>query len=78
MFYQQFCGKLAKVGLQRHDNEAANDFALRAGKYFPEHQLTINVITTLYNRLRYGKHPDEKLLQQLQKAVNNFKVSAKP
>lgn len=77
LLYLKFCHKLAKVGLQRRKSEGANDFALRVAKSLPEQQLTIEVITTLYNRLRYGKHPCEILLKQLQKAVAGFKVSIK-
>ncbi|NOQ36652.1 MAG: DUF3488 domain-containing protein [Methylococcaceae bacterium] len=75
--YQQFCRKLAKVGLARRESEGANDFAIRAGARFPEHQLTINVVTRLYNRLRYEKNPEAELLQQLQKAERGFKISIK-
>ncbi len=73
-YYQKFCKKLAKVGLQRQPNEGANDFYTRISQRFPTQKHQFKVITALYNQQRYGKQPTKKVLQQLQKTVNQFKI----
>lgn len=74
--YLQFCDKLARADCKRRTGETATDFAARATAHFPEYRQAINQITDLYNSQRYGRHPSEELLKQLQQAVKKFKVSA--
>ncbi len=71
--YQRFCGKLAKRGLARDDNETASDFAERVKQKRPELSQQIDHITTLYSQLRYAKSSSEKLLLQLKQQVLEFK-----
>lgn len=73
--YEKFCQKLAKVQLQRHSHEGAQDFATRACERLPDDREQITAITDLYLRLRYGKNPPPQLLQQLNQLVTAFKLS---
>lgn len=75
LVYDRFCQKLAKVQLQRHNNEGARDFAARACTRLPEYSEQINEITNLYIGLRYGKSPTPQLFQQLKQLVAAFKLS---
>ena len=70
--YQQFCRKLAALGLARQGNEGASDFARRVSAARPDLQASVQHITALYNRLRYG-HADEQTLAQLRQAIRNWR-----
>ena len=75
--YQKFCRKLARRGISRDPAEGPMDFAQRARKQYPDLGPTISHITTLYERLRYAKHPPANGLQQLKIAVRRFHLQAK-
>ncbi len=67
--YNQFCRKLSKNGLDKKPAEGAKDFALRAKTRFPEQAEKIDRITTVYIRIRYGRHADHQDLLLLKKLV---------
>lgn len=71
--YQKFCRKLAHRGLIKNPSEGAMDFAQRAREQYPNLTPAISHITSLYQRLRYTKHPPSDGLQQLQAAVRKFR-----
>jgi transglutaminase-like putative cysteine protease len=74
--YQQFCNKLARLGVQRQDHEGPLDFAQRAAQQLPQQAASIELISRLYMRLRYQSGSSEKLLAQFQRMVRKFKPFA--
>ena len=69
--YQQFCEKMAKVGITRSDAEGPLDFAARIATARPEFASAAHEITRLYVSLRYqeeqnniNKNNNLKQLQQ--------------
>lgn len=75
--YQLFCRKLARKGIVRNPAEGATDFAQRARKHDPGLDTSISHITSLYQRLRYAKHPPADGIKQLQAAVKRFRPQVK-
>lgn len=75
--YQKFCHKLARQGIIRSPAEGPIDFAKRARKQYPSLGPAISHITTLYQHLRYAKHPPADGLQQLKVAVRKFRLQTK-
>ncbi len=71
--YQQFCRKLAKKGLSRHNNESAQNYCQRVSQQRPDLAQEVTFITTLYNTQRYGANPSEKHLLRLKKQVSKFR-----
>jgi transglutaminase-like putative cysteine protease len=72
--YTRFCRKLAKKGLQRKAQEGARDFARRAIAALPERAESIESITALYTRVRYGKNAGVDELQLLRRQVRAFRA----
>ncbi|MCX7096720.1 MAG: DUF3488 and transglutaminase-like domain-containing protein [Methylococcales bacterium] len=72
--YNRFCKKLAKRGLIRGNSEGAKDFAARANQTLPEHASTINHITALFIKLRYGKNARPEDLALFNRRVGKFKI----
>ncbi|PKM12243.1 MAG: DUF3488 domain-containing protein [Gammaproteobacteria bacterium HGW-Gammaproteobacteria-3] len=71
--YQRFCRKLGKIGLRRKPGEGAVDFACRIKRACPEHAPAVDVITGLFVKLRYGRHPTQNDWLKLKKQVALFK-----
>lgn len=72
--YNRFCRKLAKHGLFRGRGEGAKDFAERVKVKLPEQAESIDKITEVFIRLRYGRAATGEDLQQLKVLVNLFRV----
>lgn len=70
--YQQFCSKLARVGISRQAYEGPYDFANRAQLFLPRYSPQIAAITRLYNQLRYNR-ADDRLLTELDSAIKQFR-----
>lgn len=70
--YQQFCSKLARVGVSRQAYEGPCDFATRAQRYLPNDKTHIAAITEIYNQLRYNK-ADHSLLLELESKIKQFR-----
>ena len=72
--YKRFCKTLAKKGLLRGPGEGVIDFADRIKRRFPEHSNTVEDITELFVKLRYGRHSTADDLNELKKRVGLFKL----
>lgn len=72
--YNRFCRKLAKHGLFRGRGEGAKDFAERVKLKLPEQAESIDKITEVFIKLRYGRAATGEDLQQLKVLVNLFRV----
>lgn len=74
MIYQQFCVRLAKVGLLKMKAETAHDFALRAKQLRPDLANNISLITLSYINLQYKKDSGIDDFDAFKRQVNSFKV----
>lgn len=72
IYYQRFCAKLARIGIEIRVGEGAKDFAERARKQRPDLAAPIESITTLFIRLRYEEKVNATDLSALKKASNQF------
>ncbi len=72
--YNQFCKKLVKRGLLRGRGEGAKDFAERVKRKLPEQATTIDQITDVFIKLRYGKHATQDDLKRFNTWVARFKI----
>ncbi|MBS0658845.1 MAG: DUF3488 domain-containing protein [Verrucomicrobia bacterium] len=74
--YARFCARLARVGVApRQPAEGPLDFASRAVAALPEQAGSIQQITDLYIRLRYGRSTGASL-DDLKRAVREFAPKA--
>lgn len=73
--YDEYCKKLARVGIARHDAEGPVALAKRACSNRPDLAATINGITHLYVALRYGGAHTKTDLPALARAVRVFRPS---
>jgi len=73
--YERFCQRLSRRGIQRQSAEGPLDFALRAGRQYPQQARDINHITALYERQRYAAYPTQGNLHRLQRAVRDFNMN---
>ena len=71
-YYQRFCNKLAKTGINREPHEGPQAFAVRASARLPAKQNDIQQITDLYRRLRYRR--EQGLRDQFIKAIKGFSI----
>ena len=71
--YFKFLKKMKKQGLIKEVYEGADDFSNRAIIKLPKNKTEIQIISNLYQRLRYGHHSDIKL-QSLKKQINAFHI----
>ncbi|MGH8549348.1 MAG: transglutaminase TgpA family protein [Methylococcales bacterium] len=74
LLYLRFCGKLAKAGFKRQDNEGAGDFARRVIHRRPELGPEILRITCLYHKVRYGRFYSGEDLNDLTRAVRGLRI----
>jgi hypothetical protein len=78
LIHHRFCKKLSKQGLIKNPGEGAQDFATRAKQHLPEHSASIERITKLFIKLRYGKQSDKSdFLQRLTRLVAKFNYKAR-
>jgi len=69
--YQQFCKKLARLGIEKADYEGPQDFARRAQAALPEYHHQIDKITSLFTTWRY-RQQDEQTLSSLREQIKAF------
>jgi hypothetical protein len=74
LIYSKFCSKIAKRGLILAKGEGAKDFATRCKRNLPLLATKIDIITTLYLKIRYGKSASEADIKQLKVLVASFEV----
>lgn len=70
-FYQLFCQQLTRLNIQRAADEGPQHFAARAAQQLPEYSRQIEVISRLYQRLRYRN--EHALEQKFIQHVKQFK-----
>lgn len=70
-FYQLFCKKLSRLGIDHPASEGPLALATKACKHSPHHQQQIKAISDLYIDLRYGKQTAS--VKELKKAVHQFR-----
>ncbi len=68
-----FCRKLAKQGIERHDNETASDYVFRVSQQRPELAGAANTIVKLYLDLRYNTKTQPQQLSRLRRLITSFK-----
>lgn len=73
-YYDKFCAKLAKAGVQIRLGEGARDFAERAKQRFPDLAIQIEQITVVFIRLRYQDDAQADDLQTLKKLIAGLHV----
>jgi len=72
-FYQQFCARLAKVGIVRRADEGPRAFACRVIEQRADLASQVEAITSLYEALRYGRGPGEDQQGALKRLVSAFR-----
>ena len=70
--YSRFCERLARRGVARHPSEGPDAFRKRATAARPELASSINSISALYIRLRYGEAAHATDALQLKREVAGF------
>lgn len=71
--YQRFCHKLARRGLPRAPSEGPEDYARRVVQARPELGPSIDTITRLYVKLRYGHAANPAWQRRLRQLVQGFR-----
>jgi transglutaminase-like putative cysteine protease len=74
LIYSRFCSKIATQGIILANGEGAKDYATRCKRNLPQLTITIDAITSLYLKIRYGKSVSEADVNQLKLLVAAFKV----
>ncbi len=70
--YARFCDRLARRGVARHPSEGPDAFRQRAAAAQPELAQSINSISELYIRLRYGRDAPAAEVLKLQRSIAVF------
>jgi transglutaminase-like putative cysteine protease len=73
-YYNKFCRKLDKAGITHHPYEGAGELLARAVKIIPARQRELVMITTDYQRLRYGDDKNEQRRRRFIRAVRRFRA----
>jgi len=73
-YYEVFCSKLAKAGLQKKPYEGAHEFLARVVQLFPALTKAATMITNDYQYLRYSSHSNELRRKNFMRQVNNFHI----
>ena len=73
-YYQRFCAKLARAGIEIKLGEGAKDFAERAQKQRPDLAAHIKQITALFIRLRYQADAEAGDLHALKTRVDDLRI----
>lgn len=73
-YYQRFCAKLARAGIEIKLGEGAKDFAERAQKQRPDLAAQIKQITALFILLRYQADAEAGDLHALKKRVDDLRI----
>ena len=74
-YYQLFCKKLAKCAIVKTPEEGPKDFAERAMKSLPNQKSSIERISQLYIKIRYGSSHSDNELEQMKGLVKKFRVN---
>jgi hypothetical protein len=72
LYFNLFCAKLAKAGIEIRLGEGARDFAERAKRQYPEQAAQIEQLTAIFIRLRYQSDAKADDLQALKSLVAGF------
>ena len=70
--YQHYQMKLVPLGLSKYGYESAISFAARIKSTRHDLAHEVDIITILYNKLRYTAHPPHYLFEKLETAVKQF------
>jgi len=70
--YEQFCRKLARIGLTRAAHEGPLDFARRCGRKRPDLKPAIDAVTRSYVGVRYADLGGREHLRTLRRLVAGF------
>jgi hypothetical protein len=73
-YYDVFCNKFAKAGIERRSSEAAGEFLQRIRQSKPAVAGVAARIIDDYQQLRYGPAADVELMAQFSQAVRKFRV----
>lgn len=73
--YRAFCRKLGRAGIQRHPAEGALAFAARTVAARPDLKASVDSITALYLRIRYGGLSGIAPVQRLRQQVARFSAA---
>jgi hypothetical protein len=71
--YRIFCRRLARAGVSRASYEGPLAFSKRSGELRPDLAESIQAITGLYLRLRYGDEAAPSSVRELQRLVADFR-----
>ena len=74
LYYDRFCRKLEKAGIEHYPNEGASEFMVRVARILPAKRHELSVITGDYEHLRYGRDNSEERIKRYIRAVRRFKV----
>jgi transglutaminase-like putative cysteine protease len=70
--YNKFCRRLMSIGITREPGEAAISLATKIKSKRPDLTQDVQVITQLYNDLRYAKHSNSVSLSSFKEKVSAF------
>ncbi len=70
--WRQFCGQLAKLGLERKAYECPRDYLNRLRRKYPEYAAGAGDITERYITIRYGNEKSPEAVMLLQRQVKRF------
>ena len=73
-YYDKFCFKLNKAGVEHQSCEGASEFLQRISSRFPHKKNELALITGDYERLRYGSDHNEQRLKRFIRSVRQLKL----
>jgi len=74
-YYNVFCDKFRRAGLERYRHEGEQDFLGRIKQSFPTSARAAEIITNSYQQIRYNDHPDERYKKNFFRIAKNFRVA---
>jgi transglutaminase-like putative cysteine protease len=73
-YYNMFCRKLDKAGITHDPHEGAGELMARAVKILPGRRQELAMITSDYQRLRYGDDNNEHRRKRFIRAIRRFRA----
>ena len=73
-YYDKFCFKLNKVGVEHRSYEGASEFLERISRKLPDKKQELALITGDYEQLRYGGDRNEQRLKRFIRSVRQLKL----
>jgi transglutaminase-like putative cysteine protease len=73
-YYDKYCRKLEKAGISYRPYESASELMERAARLLPGKQQELAMITTDYQRLRYGNDGSELRRKRFIRAIRRFRA----